>query len=113
MGAMLVLASVGCIPIRPADRSMRKQIGFLAPPEPRTCRVVLPELDRRHAKKSSSADVRSGSSLSAGQPSSELFSPIVFGASSRLRGAARMFLIAIFGLMFSVLAWWRKSLRRE
>ena len=40
-----------------------------------------------------------------------ILSSIVFGASHGYEGAARMFLIAIFGLMFSLLAWWRKSLR--
>jgi hypothetical protein len=38
-------------------------------------------------------------------------SAIVFGASHGYEGPARMFLIAIFGLMFGLLAWWRKSLR--
>ncbi len=40
-----------------------------------------------------------------------LLSAIVFGASHGYEGAARMILIAIFGLMFGLLAWWRKSLR--
>ena len=30
---------------------------------------------------------------------------------TRLRGSPRMILIGIFGLMFGLLAWWRKSLR--
>ncbi len=40
-----------------------------------------------------------------------LLSAIVFGASHGYEGAARMLLIGIFGLMFGLLAWWRKSLR--
>ncbi len=38
-------------------------------------------------------------------------SAIVFGASHGYEGAARMFLIAVYGLMFGLLARWRKSLR--
>jgi len=40
-----------------------------------------------------------------------LLSAVVFGASHGYEGASRMILIAIYGLMFGVLAWWRKSLR--
>jgi membrane protease YdiL (CAAX protease family) len=40
-----------------------------------------------------------------------LLSAIVFGASHGYEGVARMILIGIFGLMFGLLAWWRKSLR--
>ena len=40
-----------------------------------------------------------------------LLSAVVFGASHGYEGAARMLLIGIFGLMFGLLAWWRKSLR--
>jgi membrane protease YdiL (CAAX protease family) len=40
-----------------------------------------------------------------------LLSAIVFGASHGYEGVARMLLIGIFGLMFGLLAWWRKSLR--
>lgn len=40
-----------------------------------------------------------------------LLSAMVFGASHGYEGVARMILIAIFGLMFGLLAWWRKSLR--
>jgi membrane protease YdiL (CAAX protease family) len=40
-----------------------------------------------------------------------LLSAIVFGASHGYEGVARMILIAVFGLMFGLLAWWRKSLR--
>ena len=40
-----------------------------------------------------------------------LLSAAVFGASHGYEGGPRMFLIGIFGLMFGLLAWWRKSLR--
>lgn len=40
-----------------------------------------------------------------------VLSAIVFGASHGYEGGARMVLLAIFGLMFGVLALWRKSLR--
>ena len=39
------------------------------------------------------------------------FSAIIFGASHGYEGGPRMVLIAIFGLLFGLLAWWRKSLR--
>ncbi len=40
-----------------------------------------------------------------------LLSAIVFGAAHGYEGGARMILIGIYGLMFGLLAWWRKSLR--
>ena len=40
-----------------------------------------------------------------------VLSAIAFGASHGYEGGARMVLLAIFGLMFGVLAVWRKSLR--
>ncbi len=40
-----------------------------------------------------------------------LLSAAVFGASHGYEGIARMVLIAVFGLMFGLLAWWRGSLR--
>jgi membrane protease YdiL (CAAX protease family) len=38
-------------------------------------------------------------------------SAIVFGAAHGYEGRQRMLLIGIFGLLFGLLAWWRKSLR--
>jgi membrane protease YdiL (CAAX protease family) len=38
-------------------------------------------------------------------------SAIVFGAAHGYEGSQRMLLIGIFGLLFGLLAWWRKSLR--
>ena len=40
-----------------------------------------------------------------------LLSAVVFGASHGYEGITRMLLIAVYGLMFGLLAWWRKSLR--
>ena len=40
-----------------------------------------------------------------------VLSAAVFGASHGYEGAARMVLIGIYGLLFGLLAWWRKSLR--
>jgi CAAX protease family protein len=40
-----------------------------------------------------------------------LLSAVVFGASHGYEGGSRMLLIAVYGLMFGMLAWWRKSLR--
>jgi len=40
-----------------------------------------------------------------------LISAAVFGAAHGYEGGPRMILIGIYGLMFGLLAWWRKSLR--
>jgi len=40
-----------------------------------------------------------------------LCSAVVFGAAHGYEGPQRMLLIGIFGLLFGLLAWWRKSLR--
>jgi len=40
-----------------------------------------------------------------------LLSAVVFGAAHGYEGGARMILIGVYGLMFGLLAWWRKSLR--
>ena len=40
-----------------------------------------------------------------------LISAAVFGAAHGYEGSPRMILIGIYGLMFGLLAWWRKSLR--
>lgn len=40
-----------------------------------------------------------------------VLSAVVFGASHGYEGPARMALIGIYGLLFGLLAWWRKSLR--
>jgi CAAX protease family protein len=40
-----------------------------------------------------------------------VLSAIVFGASHGYEGGPRMLLLALYGLMFGLLTWWRKSLR--
>jgi membrane protease YdiL (CAAX protease family) len=40
-----------------------------------------------------------------------VLSAVVFGAAHGYEGGPRMLLIAVYGLMFGLLAWWRKSLR--
>jgi membrane protease YdiL (CAAX protease family) len=40
-----------------------------------------------------------------------LISAVIFGAAHGYEGGPRMILIGIYGLMFGLLAWWRKSLR--
>lgn len=40
-----------------------------------------------------------------------IVSAIVFGAAHGYEGGQRMLLIGVFGLLFGLLAWWRKSLR--
>ncbi len=40
-----------------------------------------------------------------------LLSALVFGAAHGYEGGPRMLLIGVYGLMFGLLAWWRKSLR--
>ena len=40
-----------------------------------------------------------------------LVSAAVFGVAHGYEGGPRMLLIGIYGLMFGLLAWWRKSLR--
>ena len=40
-----------------------------------------------------------------------LLSAAVFGAAHGYEGGPRMWLIGVYGLMFGLLAWWRKSLR--
>lgn len=40
-----------------------------------------------------------------------LISAAIFGAAHGYEGSPRMILIGIYGLMFGLLAWWRKSLR--
>ena len=40
-----------------------------------------------------------------------VLSAVVFGAAHGYEGGPRMLLIGVYGLMFGLLAWWRKSLR--
>jgi CAAX protease family protein len=40
-----------------------------------------------------------------------VLSAVIFGASHGYEGGHRMMLLVVYGLMFGLLAWWRKSLR--
>lgn len=115
--AMFVLGVAGWLMhLEPAGKlaGMRRQLGFLVP---RTnldlaawfcvsatagfCEEIIFRgyLQRQFAV------------LGDSMPAGVLLSAVVFGASHGYEGMARMILIAIYGLMFGLLAWWRKSLR--
>lgn len=94
--------------------SMRRQLGFLVP-ETRweitlwicvslTAGFCEETIFRGYLQRQFAAI---GNSMLVGV----LLSAVVFGASHGYEGGARMFLIGIYGLMFGLLAWWRKSLR--
>ncbi len=116
-GAMFVL--VGTAVLMHLDQagkigSMRKQLGFLTPGTNLELAVwfcvsltagFCEEIIFRGYLQRQFAAI--ANSMLAGV----LLSAVVFGASHGYEGAARMILIAIYGLMFGVLAWWRKSLR--
>jgi len=95
-------------------QEMRRQIGFLIP-ESRielsvwfglclTAGFCEEVIFRGYLQRQFAA---MGNSMLAGV----LLSAAVFGASHGYEGAGRMILIGIYGLMFGLLAWWRKSLR--
>ncbi len=116
-GAMLVL--VGTAVLMHLDQAgkieiMRKQLGFLTPGTNLELAVwfcvsvtagFCEEIIFRGYLQRQFAAI--GNSMLVGV----VLSAVVFGASHGYEGAARMILIAIYGLMFGVLAWWRKSLR--
>ena len=94
--------------------TLRRQIGFLVPGNTVelivwfclsiTAGICEEIIFRGYLQQQFSAITRSalaGIALSA----------IIFGASHGYEGGPRMILIAIFGLLFGLLAWWRKSLR--
>ena len=94
--------------------AMRKSLGFLAPGSRLELAVwfctsvtagFCEEIIFRGYLQRQFAAI--GNSMLAGVVASAL----VFGASHGYEGGARMLLIAIYGLMFGMLAWWRKSLR--
>lgn len=94
--------------------SMRKQLGFLTPGTRLELAVwfgmsatagFCEEIIFRGYLQRQFAAITS--SISAGM----LLSAAVFGASHGYEGIPRMVLIGIYGLMFGLLAWWRRSLR--
>ncbi len=94
--------------------SMRKQLGFLVPQTKlelavwfcvsTTAGFCEEIIFRGYLQRQFAA---MGNSMLVGV----VLSALVFGASHGYEGVARMVLIAIYGLMFGLLAWWRGSLR--
>jgi uncharacterized protein len=94
--------------------SMRKQLGFLAPGSrfellvwifvSSTAGFCEEIIFRGYLQRQCTAFANSA-------PVGIVLSAIIFGAAHGYEGAPRMILIAIYGLMFGLLAWWRKSLR--
>jgi membrane protease YdiL (CAAX protease family) len=94
--------------------SMRQQLGFLIPDTTlelvmwfclsTTAGICEEIIFRGYLQRQFAAFT---SSMVAGV----LLSAVVFGAAHGYEGGPRMLLIGIYGLMFGLLAWWRKSLR--
>jgi membrane protease YdiL (CAAX protease family) len=94
--------------------SMRRELGFLIPgtmPEllawicvSATAGICEEIIFRGYLQRQFAAATRS---VLAGV----LLSAVVFGAAHGYEGIPRMILIGIYGLMFGLLAWWRRSLR--
>jgi membrane protease YdiL (CAAX protease family) len=94
--------------------SMRQQLGFLIPDTTlellvwfclsTTAGICEEIIFRGYLQRQFAAFT---SSMLAGV----LLSAVVFGAAHGYEGGPRMLLIGIYGLMFGLLAWWRKSLR--
>jgi CAAX protease family protein len=94
--------------------SMRQQVGFLIPGTTlellvwccvsTTAGICEEIIFRGYLQRQFAAVTRS---MFAGL----LLSALVFGAAHGYEGGPRMLLIGVYGLMFGLLAWWRKSLR--
>jgi CAAX protease family protein len=94
--------------------SMRQQLGFLIPATnlellvwccvSATAGICEEIIFRGYLQRQFAAVTRS---MFAGV----LISAVVFGAAHGYEGGPRMLLIGVYGLMFGLLAWWRKSLR--
>lgn len=94
--------------------SMRRQLGFLIPDTTlelliwfsvsATAGICEEIIFRGYLQRQFAAITRS---IVAGV----LISAVIFGAAHGYEGGPRMILIGIYGLMFGLLAWWRKSLR--
>ena len=95
-------------------QSMRRQLGFLIPGTTlelltwfcvSTTAGICEEIIFRGYLQRQFAAV-TGSMLAG-----VVMSAVVFGSAHGYEGGPRMLLIGIYGLMFGLLAWWRKSLR--
>jgi len=94
--------------------SMRRQLGFLVPDTTfelvvwfllsATAGICEEIIFRGYLQRQFAGITRS---MLAGV----LISAAIFGAAHGYEGGPRMILIGIYGLMFGLLAWWRKSLR--
>jgi uncharacterized protein len=94
--------------------SMRRELGFLVPGTPLelivwcllsiTAGICEEIIFRGYLQRQFGAFTRS---LLGGL----ILSAIVFGAAHGYEGGPRMLLVGVYGLLFGVLAWWRKSLR--
>lgn len=93
---------------------MRQQLGFLIPGTNLelfvwcclsiTAGICEEIIFRGYLQRQFAAIVRS-------MPAGILLSAVVFGAAHGYEGGPRMLLIGVYGLLFGLLAWWRKSLR--
>ena len=117
LAAILVLgAGAKLLDLDEAGRfdSMRRQLGFLIPGTTlelliwfsvsATAGICEEIIFRGYLQRQFAGITRS---MLAGV----LISAAIFGAAHGYEGGPRMILIGIYGLMFGLLAWWRKSLR--
>lgn len=112
----LVVLGIGARLIDQAGKidTMRRQLGFLTPGS----RLELAAWFCVSATAGFCEEIvfrgylqRQFAALTGSVLAGVLLSAVVFGASHGYEGASRMLLIAIYGLMFGLLALWRKSLR--
>ena len=94
--------------------SMRRQLGFLIPAT--TLELLIWFLVSATAGFSEEIIFRGYlqrqfAGITGSMLAGVLISAAIFGAAHGYEGGPRMILIGIYGLMFGLLAWWRKSLR--
>ena len=94
--------------------SMRRQLGFLIPNT--TLELLIWFLVSATAGFSEEIIFRGYlqrqfAGITGSMLAGVLISAAIFGAAHGYEGGPRMILIGIYGLMFGLLAWWRKSLR--
>lgn len=94
--------------------SMRRQIGFLIPGTTlelfvwfclsATAGICEEIIFRGYLQRQFAA-------FASSMPAGVVLSAVIFGTAHGYEGGPRMLLIGVYGLMFGLLAWWRKSLR--
>ena len=117
LAAILVLAAgAKLLHLDEAGRfdSMRRQLGFLIPGT--TLELLIWFLVSATAGISEEIIFRGYlqrqfAGITRSMLAGVLISAAIFGAAHGYEGSPRMILIGIYGLMFGLLAWWRKSLR--